>query len=117
MTTSEHQATFLRQIALLVIWADEMGYRVRAGQFHRSDEEQLRLRREGRSHTDRSRHQDRLAADLILDLWDGEHWVYQTDSPAYKPLGDFWKSLNSLNVWGGDWTSFPDGNHFERRIP
>jgi hypothetical protein len=37
--------------------------------------------------------------------------VYMTNSGAYKPIGEYWKSLNPLNRWGGDFTK-PDGNHF-----
>lgn len=116
MTLAEHQAKFLRHVALMVLWSEVRGYRIRAGQFHRSDEEQARLREAGASTVRHSRHQDRLAADLILDLWNGERWVYQRNSDAYAPLGEFWKGLDDSNVWGGDWSGFPDGNHFERRV-
>jgi hypothetical protein len=94
----------------------EHGMRVRAGQFHRSDEEQERLREAGLSRVTHSRHQDRLAADLVLDLWQDGEWVYQKDTEAYSLLGEFWKAIDPDNVWGGDWSSFPDGNHFERKV-
>lgn len=54
-----------------------------------------------------SLHLIHLAADLSL-YFDG---VYQTQSEAYKPLGTYWKSLNPLCCWGGDFTK-PDGDHF-----
>lgn len=32
----------------------------------------------------------------------------------YKPLGDFWKSLDPRNRWGGDFVHpRPDSDHFE----
>jgi hypothetical protein len=90
--------------------------RVRAGQFHRSDAEQARLYEAGLSKVKHSRHQDRLAADLILDLWEEGEWIYQKETEAYVSLGEFWKALDENNLWGGDWSSFPDGNHFERNL-
>jgi hypothetical protein len=36
---------------------------------------------------------------------------YMTDSASYKPLGDYWKTLDPLCRWGGDFKR-PDGNHF-----
>jgi hypothetical protein len=117
MTLSEHQATFLRDIAFLILWASSGGVRIRAGQFGRSDEEQARLRAAGKSRVVRSKHQDRLAADLILDIKKDGRWVYQTETEAYEDLGKKWEALSEHNVWGGRWTGFPDGNHFERRIP
>ncbi len=127
MRLSDHQEKFLRDAAMLILWADsEPGMRVRAGQFHRSDQEQERLRGTGASRVSRSKHQDRLACDLILDLRVDHRWVYQPGTPAYEALGDKWKSLDPLNVWGGDWQNaagddfgdgLSDGGHFERRIP
>lgn len=52
-------------------------------------------------------HERRLAIDLNLFIR-GE---YQTDSGRYARLGTYWKGLNPLNRWGGDFNR-PDGNHF-----
>lgn len=55
-----------------------------------------------------SLHQLGLAIDL--DLYkDGE---YQRDSEAHRPFGAFWKSLHTMNRWGGDFRPTPDGNHY-----
>lgn len=51
-----------------------------------------------------SLHGDRLAIDLNLFDALGH---YETKAEAYKPLGDYWKSLGG--AWGGD---FGDPNHF-----
>jgi hypothetical protein len=32
-----------------------------------------------------------------------------------KPVGEFWESLDTKNSWGGNWNSFKDVPHFERR--
>lgn len=34
-----------------------------------------------------------------------------------KPIGDYWKSLSPLNIWGGDWEDPFDPYHFQRRLP
>jgi hypothetical protein len=38
--------------------------------------------------------------------------MYFQSTDAYKPLGDYWKSLDPLNCWGGDFKPKADGNHF-----
>lgn len=52
-------------------------------------------------------HERKLAQDLNLFV-DG---MYQAGPAPYKPLGDYWKSLNTLNRWGGDFQT-RDANHF-----
>lgn len=54
-----------------------------------------------------SLHIKRLAVDLQL-FKDG---VYITDPTAYKPLGAYWKTLDPLACWGGDFKSV-DADHF-----
>lgn len=54
-----------------------------------------------------SLHTSRLAIDFNLIL----HGEYQTDSGAYRDLGEFWESLGDDHAWGGRF-SRPDGNHF-----
>ncbi len=50
-----------------------------------------------------------MAIDMSLFIND----KYQRKTAAYKPLGDYWESLDPLNRWGG---RFDDGNHFERNL-
>ena len=37
--------------------------------------------------------------------------VYQESTEAYRPLGEYWKSLDPDCCWGGDFKD-ADGNHF-----
>jgi len=115
MSRSDEQWAFIRDVALLVQWAERQGYKLTGGQLYRSDEEQERLIVEGLSRVQRSDHQDRLAIDLNLFEKRGSRWVYLTSTESHRPLGEYWKSLHRSNYWGGDWTSFPDGNHYGRK--
>lgn len=134
MTLGERQAIFTQNLAKLLIWAGEQtGYRVRLDEVKRTNTQQrlyyqgIRITGTGtnssgmlsikmeqspayvKSRKMKSKHLDRLAADIILDI-DGE---YQTESKAYTKLGEYWKSLHPDNRWGGDWKGFPDGGHFQ----
>ena len=82
------------------------------GEAWRSPETQQAYYAQGKSQVKQSAHMNRLAIDLNLFI-DGE---YQTKTEAYRPLGEYWKSLDPQNIWGGDWEGFPDGNHFERKV-
>jgi peptidoglycan L-alanyl-D-glutamate endopeptidase CwlK len=75
--------------------------------------QQQRLVTAGASQTLRSRHLTGHAVDLAV-LLDGEvswHW------PLYQRLSLGMKAAAQLEgvriVWGGDWTTFKDGPHFE----
>jgi len=114
VTLSDHQAEFTGHVALLILRAREMGWRLRLRTVTRSEEEQARMVATGRSKTMNSKHRESLAVDAVLDLPSDDGWKYQSATPAYEPLGAYWESLSPYNTWGGRWTGFPDGNHFER---
>lgn len=109
MTLSEKQRRFTKMVALMISWAEHQGYELTFGHAWRDEHTQTALVEEGLSQTTNSKHLDRLAVDFNLFV-DNE---YQSDSAAYEPLGQYWKSLDPDNVWGGDWESLRDGNHFE----
>ena len=103
------QSIFILNVAKLIAWAFEQGYELTVGEAYRTEEQQAIYLQNGKSKAQRSRHQDKLAIDLNLFI-DG---VYRTDKEAYKPLADYWKSLNVDNVAGYDWGW--DANHFEMK--
>ncbi len=107
MTLSEKQRLFTRLVGQLIAKAYEMGYELTLGDAYRSPE-QAKINAQKGSGIANSLHTQRLAIDLNLFI-DG---VYQTTSAAYKPLGDYWKSLAPDCCWGGDFTTRADGNHF-----
>lgn len=107
MTLGEKQRLFVKLIGQLIAWAYANGFELTFGEAQRSAE-QAKANAASGAGIANSLHLIRLAIDLNL-FKDG---LYQQQTEAYKPLGDYWKSLNDLCRWGGDFKSRPDGNHF-----
>lgn len=69
------------------------------------------FRNDGQGHMPGSLHYVRLAQDLNLFVGG----IYITgDHPVWHQLGAYWKSLDPLAAWGGDFQS-KDFNHFSLR--
>lgn len=112
MLLSTKQAIFAHNIAKLIIWVNSIGDRVTFGEAYRTIEQAELNARAGKGISN-SLHIDRLAVDLNLYV----AGVYQTGSESYRHMGAYWKSLDPLNRWGGDFVdekgrAKPDGNHF-----
>lgn len=107
MTLGEKQRLFTRLLGELIRFAYANGFELTLGDAYRSPE-QAKLNAQSGKGIANSLHTQRLAIDLNLFI-DG---VYQAKSEAYKPLGDYWKSLDAGCCWGGDWHTKQDGNHF-----
>lgn len=109
MTLSEKQQAFTLLVGMLIVEAYTRGWALTFGETFRSPEEAARLAKLGAG-IRKSLHTQRLAVDLNLFI-DG---VYQTDSAAYEPLGEWWEAQSTSNLtcaWGGRFSK-PDGNHF-----
>lgn len=111
MALVAEQAAFLLDAGRLVAFATEQGFVVTGGELHRTPEQQAIYVQTGRSKTMDSFHLKRLAIDLNF-FKDGK-LVY--DVEQLRPVGDYWESLSPSNSWGGNWKSFKDVPHFERR--
>lgn len=96
------QELFARLFSILLGFADVTGHQVTIGECFRPPETARLYESQGRG-VENSLHTLRLACDLNLYV-DGR---YQTDTEAYRVLGEYWESLGGS--WGGD---FGDGNHF-----
>jgi len=107
VTLGEKQRLFTKLVGQLIDWSYQNGYELTLGDAYRSPEQAAMNAQKG-SGIANSLHTQRLAIDLNLF----KNGVYLTDSGAYKPLGDFWKSLDPCCSWGGDFTTRADGNHF-----
>lgn len=111
MSLVEQQAIFLEHFCLTIQHAKSLGFTVTAGELHRTAEQQQIYVQTGRSKTMASYHLRRLAGDLNF-FKDGKLCY---DKAALKPIGDFFEALDTKNSWGGNWSSFKDLPHFERR--
>lgn len=117
LSLPEKQWLFMQLLANLINFArSHEGWALRCGEAWRSPEEAERLEAAGLG-SKLSLHKDRLAIDLCFDV----NGVYQKDSEAYRPLGEFWEGQHVLARWGGRFTKkiapnvtvpAPDGNHF-----
>lgn len=113
MGLGEKQRRFVQLVGRLIEWAYANGYELSFSEAYRTPE-QAALNATKGSGIINSLHTKRLAIDLNLfkdSSPDVDDDVYQTNSSEYKPLGEYWKSLDPLCRWGGDF-SRPDGNHF-----
>lgn len=104
MTLGDKQRTFTLMVAALITWAYEHELELTFGEAYRTPE-QAALNAASGSGIANSLHTLRLAIDLNLFIRD----VYQTQSEAYRPLGEKWEALGGS--WGGRFSK-PDGNHF-----
>ena len=111
MSLVVEQAAFLLDVCKLIIKGTELGFVITGGELYRTIEQQKIYVDTGRSKTMNSNHLKRCAIDL--NFFKNGELIY--DTVILKPLGEYWKSLNPKNDWGGFWTSFKDVPHFERR--
>lgn len=118
MTTSiiPEQAAFLQDFCRLIQYAVSTGFVVTAGELLRPIEMQKIYVETGRSKTMNSLHIRKLAGDLNFFKPDAEgKLVYVCSVEELKELGKFWEELSPKNRWGGNFNSFKDAPHFERR--
>jgi hypothetical protein len=108
MTLGQHQEAFSRDLVKLLSKAFELGYEVRIGEVERTVEQQQIYIKTGRSKTMDSRHLKKCAADL--------HFIKGGVLCYPQELGTYWETLSTLNSWGGNWNSFKDKPHFERKV-
>lgn len=114
-TLGQKQRRFTRLVGLLISYAYENEMELTFGDAYRSPEQAKHNATAGKGIVN-SLHCERLAVDLNLFI----NGVYQTDSAAYKQLGEYWESLGSDCAWGGRFKDAagkpkPDGNHFSVR--
>ncbi|MGZ8182444.1 MAG: M15 family metallopeptidase [Methylobacter sp.] len=116
MSLNKEQAIFIQHVAELIRKAPELGLTLTGGELFRTPEQQALHIKNGRSKTMNSQHLKRLAIDLNFfeEQPDGSLKLIQ-DGDKVRNLGAFWESLDPANKWGGNWSSFKDMPHFERR--
>ena len=116
MSTINEQSVFLLHVAELINKAISLGFLVSGGELYRTPEQQALHVKNGRSTTMNSQHLKRLAIDLNFFRPDADGTPKLTYAVEdLRPLGQFWEGLDPANRWGGNWSSFKDTPHFERR--
>jgi len=116
MSLIREQSIFLTQVCELLKKASELGFAVSGGELYRTPEQQALHVKNGRSQTMNSQHMKRLAIDLNFFREDADGSAQLTyDVEDLRPLGAYWESMDPANRWGGNWSSFKDTPHFERR--
>lgn len=113
MSLSDQQWEFAKDVALLLHFIDRKGWKATFGEAWRPEEMQEIYLEEGKTTVEHSRHQDKLAIDLAFFH---PEKGYVVSKQATQQFGDFWESLNDKNRWGGNWESFQDTLHFERKV-
>ena len=104
MTLLEKQFLFSRSLAALLMRAREINLDVTIGEVWRPPFTATHMASTGAGISN-SLHCMRLAVDI--NIFRNGTWL--TSNTDFASLGEFWKSLNPLCSWGGD---FGDGNHF-----
>lgn len=129
MSLINEQAIYFRHKCQLGLFAEQY-FTVTEGEAERTQEQHELNVAAGRSTAKRSRHQDKCATDLHFFIFNGKKFIETTDPELYpglkgetyreavrktmKIVGDYWKSLDPKNRWGGDWSKPFDPWHFER---
>jgi hypothetical protein len=105
------QIVFTQGLAKLLVWIyNQPGYSCVVKEVVRTKAQAVVNALSGKGIVN-SLHLDGLAADIAIFRIENGTAIYLTDSKEYKFAGEYWKSLNPLFKWGGDFSK-PDGNHF-----
>jgi len=114
MNLSAEQNAFLGDVAKLIeyVYNKDSGILITGGELFRTMEQQKIYFDSGRSKTMNSNHLRRLAIDLNFI----RNNAIISDKETLQAYGDFWKSLNPLNRWGGEFSTIYDPGHFERNV-
>lgn len=107
MTLSEKQRRFTELVGRLIQWCYDNGFELTFGEAYRTPE-QAALNAQKGTGIAKSLHIQRLAIDLNLFV----NGQYIIDPAAYTSLGTYWKTLDPLCRWGGDFTKIKDAVHF-----
>jgi hypothetical protein len=93
-------------ISLMSYIEEELGYSIRGGEWWRPQEMANIYAKQGKGSRN-SLHIDKLAIDLSLFKDDKE-----VSASDYMKAGDYWKTLDAMNRWGGDFINLHDIWHF-----
>ena len=125
MSLRKNQSIFALNISKLIIYAYESGYEITLGEAYRTKSQQylyfegyniiklgsdLKLAKtDPKSKTMFSKHLKKLALDI--NVFKDGRLLDKNDKELFKPLAEYWKSLNPNNTCGYYWGW--DYNHFQ----
>lgn len=109
MKLGEKQEIFTENVAKLINFAINNGFKCRIREVQRTKELQQMYVNQGKSKTMKSNHLNSCAVDMYF-FKDGN--MVDTKKEL-QFLGDFWENLHEKNKWGGNYKSFLDCPHFE----
>lgn len=110
MRLSTKQKRFAELLGVFLVWIHSNPNRtITFGEVWRTKEQQELYVKAGKSKTMNSKHLDRCAVDINLFIDGRLTWVAED----FKPLGEFWESLDPGCKWGGNFKNFVDAVHFE----
>ena len=110
MSLVDEQWAFCKDVAALILQAEELGYVFTFGEAYRTKEQEQWYVEHGLSETMHSNHLVRLAVDFNC-FKDGQ----LVQMP--EELGRYWEQLHGYNRWGGAFVDLHDTDHFERNVP
>lgn len=112
MRLGEKQEAFSADVLKLLTYIrDTTRLKVRIGEAQRPFYMQQHYVNIGRSKTLAGQHVKKLAIDLFFTQGGKMVW----DKSKLQAIGNYWESLYLGNSWGGNWKSFKDVPHFERK--
>ena len=123
MSRMSEQWEFLQDVAVLIQYIRDVGFKAVGGELMRSREEQQRKYDTGvsKAKPGESMHQHLRAIDIEFFDTNGKWMKVPSNKEAQEEMkeelylvGYFWESLNKKNKWGGNFKSIFDPNHFER---
>ena len=110
MSLSDEQFEFAKDVTRLFEFLIMSGVKWTMGEVLRTPEQQQIYYDANLSSTMNSKHLEKKAIDL--NFWIDGELTYKYEDLRF--IGDFWTSLNELNVWGGNWSKPHDTPHFQR---
>jgi hypothetical protein len=105
----QKQSLLVGCLAKLLDFGLSQGWEFTLGEAYITNPRRTRSGREVEDgvHMRNSLHYEKLAIDLNLFI--NGRWISDGGHPAWRDLGEYWESLDSLCRWGG---RFGDANHF-----
>lgn len=106
---------FGRDLRKLLEFIEAQGYAYVIGEVQRHAVTQKHYLTQGLSKTMDSQHLKKLAVDITIGREVNGGFSPVWDKEVLQVFGDYWESISEENAWGGNWKSFKDTPHFERK--